>query len=203
MVKDQIALDKIIIYDPDKIEAKNSLYTIFGDADHVGQQKVDVIKNELSFVLDINDKKVVIEAIAEKCDPVKILTDASIRNTIFVSGVDGTIFRQNIYDNSKLYKDFKNRNFYWIDMRSVGAHYIVIRRPNNDTEYADLEPYFRGKVVENGSCQLAADLQNRQIQLGNFMAAATGLQYILNAYRGLENEQLVTDINLTGINGGN
>ena len=195
VIREQIVFDTLEIWDEDKIELKNGLYTTYVcDPETLGQFKVNVLKKELDFSLSFSDKKLDIIA-----NPVnyKIEDFRSIsRNTIFVSTVDGSKFRAGLLKNTDI-GTLGNRNSSWIDIRSTRARFILFRSPVSIKEQETLFPYFEDVKIENASCQLASDLISKKVQYGNRIAAIAGIQYIINLSRGKQNK-LIYEADFTG-----
>ena len=87
---DQIDIKEIEIYDDDKIELKNKLYTTFEcSPDQLGKSKVQVIKDDLNFILEMNMKSCKISAMDRKFTQ-DDLTRSYSKDTVLVSTVDGS-----------------------------------------------------------------------------------------------------------------
>lgn len=194
-IREQINFDKLVIYDKDKLELKNKLYTTFAcTPDQIGKYKVEVLKEELLFVLSLSEKKLSIEVFPEYYN---IQNFPKLeKNTLFVSTVDGSKFRNQLYALTNV-KTLKDKNIRWIDIRSTGARYVLFSSPNTADESDRLYPYFEDAKVENASCQIKSDLDSGRVQYGNRIAALIGMQYLVNLYRKMENK-LIHEDDFTG-----
>lgn len=195
VIREQVVFDTLEIWDEDKIELKNGLYTTYTcDPETLGQFKVEVLKKELDFSLSFSDKKldIIAKSINYQIENFPLISN----NTIFVSTVDGSKFRAGLLKNTDT-RLLEKRQSSWIDIRSTGARFILFRSPATKEEQETLFPYFEDVKIENASCQLATDLISKKVQYGNRIAAIIGTQYIINLSRGLQNK-LIYEADFTG-----
>lgn len=180
------SLNEIVVYDPDKIEFKNELYTIYDCSENEGKFKVDVLKDYIKEQLVFLNQRITITTKKEIAN-VPEITKYNSDHTVIVCAVDGSSFRSALWGISdKLYNN--NLNCEWIDLRSVGDDIVWARNPKNDTEKIAQEALFMDMKLENRSCQLQSDLAGKNTKLGNRIVAYTGLALLLNINRGIDND---------------
>ena len=190
-------LTTLKIWEPDIIELKNRNYTIYEcDPSQIGKPKADVLLEELQLILLMSDQHIDIQLVKEKTVPA---LSKLKKDTVFISAVDGSSFREKLFaqtTDSEI-KRFVKENIWWIDLRSKGPRYIIMRNPTDKSGLELLEPYYGPAKKEGDSCQLAGDLQKNFIQIGNEMAALHAIKFLLNIQRDQPNE-LRFDYTATG-----
>jgi len=163
---DQINTNEVsITFVDNKIVEDVSLgYQNFKNYD-VSDFKAEVIGLEYNFRYDIT--RVLTSKYLDKFD-------------VVISAVDNVPFRKLLF---KWGKSNKNKNKYWIDLRSEGRNiaYFVKHKSNG---YDDMLKTLEGGGDENYSCQLRYELDSNIIQQGNKIIAYIGSQLLLNYLRG-------------------
>jgi hypothetical protein len=154
------------IFDDDTIEPKNLQYQKFADA-QMGMYKVD--------------------AVYENCMDIKQLTAENKRVTpdeltkifdVVIICVDSGKWRREFFE-----KHAVNSDMYWIDLRSEGRTIASFTKHKKNTKDGMLKT-IESAQEENGSCQLAYELEQGIIQAGNRIIALVGVQYLLNFHHG-------------------
>lgn len=164
--KDQIPETvEFTIYDGDDIEKKNLLYQDY-ELKEVTENKAAVLAKRYAMMAKQKYIK----------DPKEF--DAY---DVVISGVDNRDFREMLFK----YMD-KHPEKYWIDLRAEGRVVAIYTKHRLNTLDVMLKT-LPAKGAKSTSCQLAYELDNGIIQLGNRIAAVIGAQYLLNYVRGEEN----------------
>lgn len=180
-------LEEIEIWDIDKIEPKNALYTTYDCDSGNSNYKVDELSSWVEFQCMMHDKVIKVikhKELADAENLMKFVYD----DTAIVCAVDGSGFRSKLLKGiENRYDIFNKKNSHWIDLRSVGDEIVWARNPINTEEFLQLEPIFDDMKLENTSCQHKADLEAGIFQLGNRIVALVGVQLLLNINRGKRN----------------
>ncbi len=155
---------EITLIDDDTVDFKNLRYQNFLKTD-LTDNKAEVLANRYKFnwrAKRVNDT-----------------TDLKDFDCI-ISAVDNIQFRK------LLFKYAADNDTYFIDLRSEGrtiAFYTKHKKNTLDYLLASLPT-----STENGSCQLAFELENNIVQNGNRIIAQIGTQLLLNWYRNEKNQ---------------
>jgi len=159
-------------YDDDEVEDKNTRYQCFEPED-IFDSKAAAL--EIRF-LPVSGEHWFFGHEERITNVGKQLGDANL----IISAVDNLKFRK------ALFEFCLDKEIHWFDFRSEGRAIMALtKHPSNNVE--KLEMFTAGDQEENGSCQLAADLEKGLVQLGNQIIAQIGAQYLLNWWRDIPN----------------
>jgi hypothetical protein len=153
-------MSNVTLYDFDVVETKNLLYQEY-DTEEVGMYKASII----AYRYGMNASFVRFDA-----------AKGGDHSFVFLCA-DNPGVRRDVYTT------FPKAGKGFIDMRSEGDTYCVFTHETPE----DVLMKSLGEApesVEGRSCQLAADLTKREVQLGNRMAGIAGMQMLLNIVRG-------------------
>ena len=151
----------ITFADDDTVDSKNLPYQYFDQLD-LTDNKAEVIGIKYQF-----------EYLSKR-----IKTKDQLANyDLIVSAVDNAKFRKLLFEYVN-----ENPDVYWIDLRSEGrAIAFYTKHKNNSIE--KMLGTLPDDLETEGSCQLAFELDNGIVQVGNRIIATFGAQLILNWYR--------------------
>lgn len=170
--KDQLPANaEFVLYDNDTVEKKNLLYQDFEIKD-VLDNKAEVMAARYDMVA--KNKRV---KDSKEFDPFDIV----------IVAVDNPDLRELLYR----YMD-KHPEKYWIDVRAEGRAVSIYTKHRNNTLAKLLETLPKSSEGVSTSCQLAYELDNGIIQMGNQIAAVIAAQLLLNHLRGEENSDEFT-----------
>lgn len=151
------------IADPDTVELKNVKYQNF-KKEEILKNKAKCLKGRYDFVAKAITKKITISQ-----------EDSAYKGyDLFILAVDNFITRKEVIE----YCYQNNKHF--IDLRAEGRTVFCMSKGEDLTE--DLGTLDM-KDKEWGSCQREDDFKRGVIQYGNIVAAAIGIQMILNYLR--------------------
>ena len=167
---DQLPGLDINFVDDDTVDTDNLGYQCY-ETDEVIDDKVEALENKYLF-----------KGFCERVES----PDFFKGYDCIVSAVDNTSFRKMLFKYAA-----KNKDVYWIDLRSEGKIFSMYTKNKKNTLKKMLATIPEDK--EGGSCQNEFEKSNGIIQTGNRIVAAYGAQAILNWFRG--------DYNVAEING--
>ena len=149
----------ITLYDFDVVEAKNLLYQDYVQ-EEVGMYKSSIVAFRYGFNSSFH----------------RFDGTTGGDHSFVILCADNPGVRRDIYTT------FPKAGKGFLDMRSEGDTYCVFTHETPEKvlmESLGDTP----ESIEGRSCQLEADLRNRQVQLGNRMAGIAGMQMLLNMAR--------------------
>ena len=157
---------KISIMDGDVVEQRNLPHQRFSTSD-LGAHKVDALSNRLQQLVKAADNDVVIDSISTNFSGEKSLEEFDL----VIVAVDREEPRKLVHANAAQ----------WLDLRARGDGFVMWSHLE-DIQILDLLP----KLPEgtSASCQLDEAIETGNIQFGFALAAAHGVQWVVQWLRG-------------------
>lgn len=155
---------EIHVYDPDEVEAKNTMYQCFDEID-IADLKVSVMDERYRFIPHA-------ELVTREH------LDLWNKNEIVISCVDNRMFRKDLFDICT-----EDGHPYFIDLRCEGRSICYFTKSKVNTKEKLMESLGSEDTVSSGSCQVPYRLANSIIDFGNRIIAEIGLQLLVNHLR--------------------
>jgi hypothetical protein len=172
--KQLINVESICLIDYDLVDEKVLKYQNFHDEEILEYKNV-ALSDRYNYTLDYS----LFTTKIKKIEDIEDLADFDL----IISAVDGSSFRKLLFKN-------EDKFTYWIDLRSEGRSIAYYTKHEKNTQKVLLGSIEEGR--EGGSCQLAYELNNNIIQLGNRIIGPIGAQLLVNHLRGEQNTSSYT-----------